>query len=143
MDFSEPRLLQCTLVLQRANHWTAQQQRMSTNVQKMSEKCPKNIPKLSGGAENTIFGHPLDNPCLFGQCFGLVTLSNARPFLQPLLHTDDFRDSRDSHVKTRECYMSVEVQNVHSGPLVYPYPKNAANSDHGLSFPSPETQTMV
>ena len=28
-------------------------------------------------------------------------------------------------------------------PLVYPYPKNTPNSDHGLSFPSPETQTMV
>ena len=28
-------------------------------------------------------------------------------------------------------------------PLVYPYPKNTRNSDHGLSFPSPETQTMV
>ena len=28
-------------------------------------------------------------------------------------------------------------------PLVYPYPKNTLNSDHGLSFPSPETQTMV
>ena len=27
--------------------------------------------------------------------------------------------------------------------LVYPYPKNTRNSDHGLSFPSPETQTMV
>ena len=28
-------------------------------------------------------------------------------------------------------------------PLVYPYPKNTRNSDYGLSFPSPETQTMV
>ena len=28
-------------------------------------------------------------------------------------------------------------------PLVYPYPQNTRNSDHGLSFPSPETQTMV
>ena len=24
-----------------------------------------------------------------------------------------------------------------------PYPQNTRNSDHGLSFPSPETQTMV
>ena len=32
---------------------------------------------------------------------------------------------------------------VSESPLVYPYPKNTRNSDHGLSFPSPETQTMV
>ena len=42
---------------------------------KMSEKCPK--------IENTIFGHFWDNFCLFGRCFCLVTLSNARP-VQPL-----------------------------------------------------------
>ena len=28
-------------------------------------------------------------------------------------------------------------------PLVYPYPQNTRNSDHGLSFPSTEAQTMV
>ena len=49
------------------------------NVDKMSEKYLKNVQKLSGGAENTIFGHFLDSFCLFGQRFGLVTLSNARP----------------------------------------------------------------
>ena len=34
------------------------------SVDKMSEKCRKNlenVEKLSGGAENTIFGHVLDN----------------------------------------------------------------------------------
>ena len=53
------------------------------NVDKMSknvEKCPKNVQKLSGGAENTVFGHFLDNFRLFGQCFCLVTLSNAGGF---------------------------------------------------------------
>ena len=45
----------------------------------MSEKCRKNVRKMSRGAENTIFGHFLDNFCLFGRCFGLMTLSNARP----------------------------------------------------------------
>ena len=49
------------------------------NVDKMSKKCPKNVQKLSRGAENTIFGHVLDNFCLFGRCFCLVTLSNVRP----------------------------------------------------------------
>ena len=60
------------------------------NVNKMSEKnvekCPKNVQKLPGGAENTIFGHVLDNFCLFGRCFCLVTLSNARP-LPETCHT--------------------------------------------------------
>ena len=32
---------------------------------------------------------------------------------------------------------------ISEGPLVYPYPQNRENSDHGLSFPSPETQIMV
>ena len=58
------------------------------NVDKMSEEmsknCPKNVQKLSGGAENRIFGHFLENSCLFGQSFCLVALSNARP-LQLLL----------------------------------------------------------
>ena len=56
------------------------------NVDKMSEKCrnnvekcPKNVQKWSGGAENTIFGHFLDKSCLFGPCFCWVTLSNACP----------------------------------------------------------------
>ena len=52
------------------------------NVDEMSEKCWKmseKCQKLSGGAENTIFGHYLDKFCLFGRCFCLVTLSNARP----------------------------------------------------------------
>ena len=39
----------------------------------------ENVQKLSEGDENTIFGHFLDNFCLFGRCFCLVTLSNARP----------------------------------------------------------------
>ena len=46
------------------------------NVGKMSEKCPKIVQKMS---ENTIFGHFLDNFCLFGRCLCLVTLSNACP----------------------------------------------------------------
>ena len=50
--------------------------------EKMSEKCPENVQKMSGGAENAIFGHFLDKFCLFGPCFCLVTLSNACP-LQP------------------------------------------------------------
>ena len=45
----------------------------------MSEKCRKNVEKLSRGAANTIFGHFLDKFCLFSRCFCLVTLSNARP----------------------------------------------------------------
>ena len=49
----------------------------------MSTKRPKNVEKmsenLSGGTENTIFRHFLDIFCLFGRCFCLVTLSNARP----------------------------------------------------------------
>ena len=45
---------------------------------KCRKKCPKNVQKLSRGAEST----KLDNFCLFGQGFCLVTLSNARP-LQP------------------------------------------------------------
>ena len=52
---------------------------MSTKCPKNVEKCLKNVRKLSGGAENTIFGHFLDNFCLFGRCFCLVALSNARP----------------------------------------------------------------
>ena len=31
------------------------------NVRTMSKKCPKNVQKLSEGAESTIFGHFLDN----------------------------------------------------------------------------------
>ena len=54
------------------------------NVRKMSKKCPKIVQKLSRGAESTIFGHFLDNFCLFGRCFCLVTLSNARPFPAPI-----------------------------------------------------------
>ena len=49
------------------------------NVRKMSKKCLKNIPKLFGGAASKIFGHFLDNFWLFGRCFSVVTLSNARP----------------------------------------------------------------
>ena len=49
----------------------------------MSEKCRKNVRNIvQMGAVNTIFGHFLDKFCLFGRCFCLVTLSNARP-LQP------------------------------------------------------------
>ena len=49
------------------------------NVDKMSEKCRTNVRKLSGGTGNTIFGQFLDIFCLFGRCFCVVTLSNARP----------------------------------------------------------------
>ena len=52
---------------------------------KMSEKMFEKCPKLSRGAENTIFRHFLGNFCLFGRCFCLATLSNARP-LQHLRH---------------------------------------------------------
>ena len=41
------------------------------NVDKMSENCPE-------GLKHTIFGHFLDIFFLFGRCFSLVTLSNAR-----------------------------------------------------------------
>ena len=37
--------------------------------------------------------------------------------------------------------ISLSKRKRHS-PLVYPYPQNTPNSDHGLSFPAPETQTM-
>ena len=50
------------------------------SVNEMSEKCPKNVRKMSGRAENTIFRHFFDSFCLFGRRFCLVTLSNARPF---------------------------------------------------------------
>ena len=43
------------------------------------------------------------------------------------------QNTRSSHTAVAEI----------ESPLVYPYPKNTRNSDHGLSFPSPETQTMV
>ena len=46
------------------------------NVENMSEECAQ---KLSRGTANTIFGHFLGIFCLFGRCFCLVTLSNARP----------------------------------------------------------------
>ena len=42
----------------------------------------------------------------------------------------------------RSAYSKNLVQKFES-PLVYFYSKNRENSDHGLSFPSPETQTMV
>ena len=61
------------------------------NARKMSKKCPKNAQKLSGGAENTIFGHFLDNFWLFGRCCSLVTLSNARP-LQVYLVFEVFQE---------------------------------------------------
>ena len=57
----------------------ARERGMSTNVRKMSKKCPRNVQKLSKGAENTIFGLFLDIFCLFGRCSCLMTLSNARP----------------------------------------------------------------
>ena len=65
------------------------------NVDKMSEKCRKNVGKLSGGAENTIFRHFLDNFCLFGRCFCLVTLSNARP-LQYYMFNPGFTPERST-----------------------------------------------
>ena len=43
--------------------------------------------------------------------------------------------------KEDDC--SINSENILWCPLVYPYPKNARNSDHGLSFRSPKTQTMV
>ena len=50
-----------------------------TKCPKIVRKSAKIVQKLSEGAENTIFGHVLNNFCLFGRCFCLVTLSNARP----------------------------------------------------------------
>ena len=73
----------------RGNFWTKEKlhgcngqivgQPRKRNFDKMSKKYRENVQKLSGGAENTIFGHFLENFCLFGGCFCLVTLSNARP----------------------------------------------------------------
>ena len=40
------------------------------NFRKMSKKCPKTVPKLSGGTGNTIFRHFFDVFFLFGRCFG-------------------------------------------------------------------------
>ena len=65
--------------LQGAHRWIAPTNGMSKKCPKMSLKGLKMSKKLSRGAENTIFGHFLDNFCLFGRCFCLVTLSNARP----------------------------------------------------------------
>ena len=43
------------------------------NVDKMSEKCRKkcrkNVQKFGRGEEKTVFGHFLDNSCLFGRAF--------------------------------------------------------------------------
>ena len=66
------------------------------NVDKMSEKCRKmseNCPKLVRRDRNLniIFGHFVDIFCLFGWCFGLVTLSNAGSFLPLPLHGIIFR----------------------------------------------------
>ena len=58
------------------------------NVRKMSENCPKIVRKLSGGAENTIFGHFLDKiftylvDALFAepvQCSPVTTLGPVAP----------------------------------------------------------------
>ena len=53
------------------------------NVDKMSEKCRKNVRKMSKNCPEALqtqfCGHFLDIFCLFGRCFCLVTLSNARP----------------------------------------------------------------
>ena len=48
---------------------------MSDKCRKMSEKCPRFVQRGC----NNIFRHFLDNFCLLGRCFCLVTLSNARP----------------------------------------------------------------
>ena len=45
------------------------------NVDKMSEKCRKNCPE----GPKTQFSDIFWTICLFGRCFCLVTLSNARP----------------------------------------------------------------
>ena len=66
---------------------------MSTECQKNVQKMSENVQKLSGGAENAIFGHFLDSFCLLGRHFCLVTLSNAR-LLQPLV-----RETRFSFIK--------------------------------------------
>ena len=42
-----------------------------------------------------------------------------------------FKTNRQSRVSNRSFKFE--------SSLVYPYPKNTRNSDHGLSFPSPET----
>ena len=72
----------------------------------MSTKCPKmskNVRKLSGEAENTIFRHFLDNFCLFGRCFCLVTLSNARP-LQTKTFKKKTRNGRTGQ-RTSSCLL--------------------------------------
>ena len=45
--------------------------------------------------------------------------------------------------QTQENMQKMPRNGNFESPLVYPYPKNRENSDHGLSFSSPETQTMV
>ena len=62
----------------------------------MSTKCQKNVEKMSrgAGAEHAIFGNFLSNFCLFGPCFFLVTLSNARPLQRYSLGKDDKAPAR-------------------------------------------------
>ena len=56
------------------------------NVDKMSEKCRKNVRKCLKNVSKHNFRTFLDNFCIFGRCFCLVTLSNACP-LQPFDET--------------------------------------------------------
>ena len=74
------------------------------NVRKMSKKCPKNIQKFSGWAENTIFGHFLDNCCLFGRCFSLVQCS-------PVTSPEDL-----------ECTWTIGIKNESSQTLAFRVP---------------------
>ena len=64
--------------------------------------------------------------CNYGSCFWTCSSATQSVPVTPVPNT-----SPKSMSRKRES------------PLVYPYPKNTRNSDHGLSFPSPETQTMV
>ena len=62
-----------------ADRWTAQKNGMPTKCLKHVEKCPNNDQRLSRRGRKQNFRTFLDNFCLFGRCFSLVTLSNARP----------------------------------------------------------------
>ena len=118
---------------------------MSENVEKMSE----NVQKLSRGAENTIFGHFLDNLCLFGQCFCLVTLSNARPLQLYSIYKEPVPDSvpersRTSHNKHAHKFLQTgqaKIKKPSQGTNInqlselpsYPSPKHESQHQYPLT----------
>ena len=62
---------------------------------------------MSKRAENTIFGLFLDNVCLFGRCFCLVALSNARPLeLQELFQ---LRGWLEDHLNQRRGRTGIKL----------------------------------